>query len=327
MERKIKWGILGAGSIAGAFAADFEWVKQGELYAVGSRTLESAQQFAAKFGIPKAYGSYTDLLSDAAVEAIYIATPHNFHFEQVMLCLRHNKHVLCEKPVTVNAFQLEQLVAEASKRKLFFMEAMWTSFLPAVLQAQQWVAEGKIGEVQLIQANFGMVGNQNAKGRLLNPDLAGGALLDIGIYPLTIIELFAQSELESINARASFTETGVDESLVAQLNYKNGVKGQMASHLRAQLLNDAFIYGNKGYIQIPLFWMSKQAILHIKGVDDEVFSDASATMGYNWETDAVNRDILSGQIENATMPLERSLKMMRLLDAIRQQIDLRYPFE
>lgn len=327
MEKKIKWGILGAGSIAGKFATDFTLVKQGELYAVGSRNPEAAQKFAAQYGIPKAYGSYTDLLTDTTVEVIYIATPHNFHFEQAMRCLQHNKHVLCEKPVTVNAFQLEQLIAEAHKRRLFFMEAMWTPFLPAVLKARQWVDEGKIGEVQLIQANFGMVGNPDPKARLLNPDLAGGGLLDIGIYPLTIIELFAQSELESFDARASFTETGVDESVVAQLQYKNGVKGQMASHIRAQLVNDAFIYGTKGYIQIPRFWMSKQAILRVNGATDEVFTDNTHTMGYNWEAEAVSHDLLSGRTENATMPLERSLKMMRLMDAIRKQIALIYPFE
>jgi predicted dehydrogenase len=327
MEKKIKWGILGAGSIAGKFAADFTLVTQGELYAVGSRNPETAQNFAVQYGIPKAYGSYTDLLTDAAVDVIYIATPHNFHFEQAMRCLQHNKHVLCEKPVTVNAFQLEQLMAEARKRKLFFMEAMWTPFLPAILKAWQWVAEGKIGEVQLIQANFGQVGNQDPKGRLLNPDLAGGALLDIGIYPLTIIEMFAQSELESLDARASFTETGVDESVVVQMHYKNGVKGQMASHLRSQLVNDAFIYGTKGYIQIPRFWMSKQAILKLNGLEPEVFSDSTVTMGYNFETEAVSNDLLAGSTENGIMPLERSLKMMRLMDAIRKQIALIYPFE
>ncbi|MGD9993621.1 MAG: Gfo/Idh/MocA family protein [Salinivirgaceae bacterium] len=327
MEKKIKWGILGAGSIAGKFAADFTLVKQGELYAVGSRRIDAAQHLAAQYGIPKAYGSYSELLTDAAVDVIYVATTHNFHFEQAMRCLQHNKQVLCEKPVTVNAFQLEQLINEARKRGLFFMEAMWTPFLPAVLKAKQWVDEGKIGEVQLIQANFGQVGNQDPAKRLLNPDLAGGALLDIGIYPLTIIELFAQSELESLDAKATFTETGVDESVVAQLQYKNGVKGQMASHIRAQLLNDAFIYGTKGYIQIPLFWMSKQAVLRVSGATDEVFTDSTQTMGYNWETEAVNSDLLAGRTENATMPLERSLKMMRLMDAIRKQIDLNYPFE
>ncbi|MGE4287847.1 MAG: Gfo/Idh/MocA family protein [Salinivirgaceae bacterium] len=327
MEKKINWGILGAGSIAGKFAADFTLVKQGTLYAVGSRKLEAARQFAGKYGIPKAYGSYTELLTDATVDVIYIATPHNFHFEQAMLCLQHNKHVLCEKPVTVNASQLEQLMAEARKRSLFFMEAMWTPFLPAVLKAKQWLNEGKIGVVQLIQANFGMAGNPDPNGRLLNPDLAGGGLLDIGIYPLTLIEMFAQSEPDSCDARASFTETGVDESLVVQLQYKNGVKGQMASHIRVPLINDAFIYGTEGYIQIPRFWMSKQAILRVNGAADEVFTDTTQTMGYNWEAEAVSHDLLLERKENATMPLERSLKMMRLMDAIRQQIDLKYPFE
>ncbi len=327
MKKPINWGVLGAGTIAKKFVSDFKWVQNGVVIAIGSRSYESAKAFSRSFGIEKCYGSYMELINDAAIDIIYIATPHSFHFEHVLLCLRNNKNVLCEKPITVNASQLELLIWEAKKRNLYLMEAMWTPFLPAIQKAQQWIAHDKIGTVQLIQSNFGFVGNPDPNGRLFNPELAGGSLLDIGIYPLTIIEMFAQSELNSLDAQATISDTCVDESLVVQLSYKNGVKGQMATHFKAKLTNVSIIYGTKGWIQIPLFWMSKRAILHSDGIIVETFNDSSEGLGYNFEIEAVNQDLLMHSMENGIMSLERSLKMMHLMDKIRSFINLTYPFE
>jgi predicted dehydrogenase len=327
MIKKIKWGILGTGSIADKFVSDFKLVDNGKVLAVGSRKLDSAMQFANRFNIANAYGSYLDLVNDPDVDIIYIATPHTFHFEHALLCLQHNKNVLCEKPVTVNALQFEILISESKSRNLFFMEAMWTPFLPAVQKALEWVNQGEIGQLQIIQVNFGIKGNSNPKGRLLNPELAGGALLDIGIYPLTIIEMFAQSKMLNFDVQANFSATGVDENIVIQLNFENGIMAQMASHINAQLTNNALIYGTKGSIEIPLFWMAKKAILRLNGQDEIVFSDATDTMGYNWEAVAVNNDLMENRTENIVMPLCRSMEMLRLMDKIRKRIDLSYPFE
>jgi predicted dehydrogenase len=327
MIKKIKWGILGTGSIADKFVSDFKLVDNGKVLAVGSRKLDSAMQFANRFNIANAYGSYLDLVNDPDVDIIYIATPHTFHFEHALLCLQHNKNVLCEKPVTVNALQFEILISESKSRNLFFMEAMWTPFLPAVQKALEWVNQGEIGQLQIIQVNFGIKGNSNPKGRLLNPELAGGALLDIGIYPLTVIEMFAQSKMLNFDVQANFSATGVDENIVIQLNFENGIMAQMASHINAQLTNNALIYGTKGSIEIPLFWMAKKAILRLNGQDEIVFSDATDTMGYNWEAVAVNNDLMENRTENIVMPLCRSMEMLRLMDKIRKRIDLSYPFE
>lgn len=323
---KIKWGILGAGGIAEKFVADFKLVANGEVHAVASRSLQKANDFASKMNIKKAYGSYHEMILDNNIDIIYIATTHNFHFEHSKLCLENGKHVLCEKPVTVNSGQLKELISIAKKQGLFFMEAMWTPFLPAVLRALEWVQQGKIGDIQLIQANFGFSAKPELAERLFNPNLAGGALLDIGIYPLTIIEMFAQSEITAMNSSSSFTSTGVDETLAIQLEYKNGVKAQMACSINSNLKNDAFICGTKGFIQIPNFWMSKKAILTINE-KEEIFIDETETMGYNYETVAVNNDLIKGKLENNVMPLERSMKMIKLMDKIRNEIGLKYPFE
>lgn len=321
---KIKWGILGAGAIANKFVSDFKLVKLGEVIAVGSRSLEKAKSFASKFNISNAYGSYQELVSNPDIDIIYIATTHNFHFEHSKLCLQNGKHVLCEKPITVNANQLMELMVLAKHKNLFFMEAMWTPFLPAIKKALDWVQSEKIGEIQIIQANFGFPGTHVE--RLMKPDLAGGALLDIGIYPLTLIEMFAQSEIIEKSCNASFTNTGVDETITIQLSYKNGVKAQLATTINAKLQNDAYIFGTKGSIKIPDFWMSKSAILRVDG-KEEVFEKKTNSIGYNYEIEEVNHDILNGRVENQVMPLARSLKMMHLLDDIRKNIGLKYPIE
>jgi predicted dehydrogenase len=324
--KKIKWGILGAGWIAEKFVSDFKLVNNGEVIAVGSRSLDKAKDFASKMNIPKSYGSYKELVSDKEIDIIYVATTHNFHFEHSKLCFENGKHVLCEKPVTVNASEFLKLIALAKSKNLYYMEAMWTPFLPAIKKAQEWIEQGKIGEVEIIQANFGFPASPEFKVRLFDINLAGGGLLDVGIYPLTIIEMFAKSEIQTLNCIANFANTGVDETLAIQMEYKNGIKGQMVCSIKNRLKNDTFICGSKGMIQITNFWMSKKAILTI-GDTEEIFIDETDTMGYNCEAVSVNLDLIDGKMENPIMPLSRSLKMMQLMDTIREKIGLKYPFE
>lgn len=323
---KIKWGILGAGRIAEKFVADFVAVNNGKVVAVGSRAIERSKAFASKFGIERAYGSYHDLINDGSVDIIYIATPHNFHFEQTKLCLENGKHVLCEKPATVNAYQFKELMVLAKQKKLFYMEAMWTPFLPAIQKARQWVDEGKIGELQFIQANFGFTSSADKKERLFNPELAGGSLLDIGIYPLSLTEMFSKSEILKMQCIATIGNTGVDETLAIQLDYKNGIKAQLVSTFRTNMQNDVIVYGSKGIVKIPLFWMAKEVMLKSE-VGDEHYIDESKTMGYNYEVEAVNQDLINYKTQNEIMPHSRTLKMMELMDEIRKDIELKYPFE
>jgi len=323
---KTNWGILGAGNIAGKFVSDFEQVTNGKVVAVGSRSNEKSKEFAQQYSIEKAYGSYEELVNDPSIDVIYVATPHTFHFEHAMLCLRHNKHVLCEKPVTINATQFNQLIEVAKQRNLLLMEAMWTPFLPPVIKAMEWIQSGVLGEIKMIQANFGFRGNTNPEGRLVNLHLAGGSLLDIGIYPLTLAEMVAQSEIEQLDVKAIMTPSGVDETLAIQLAYKNGIFAQLASSFVSLMIKDGLIYGTKGYIRLYDFWSSKKVYIKTDSFE-ETFEDNRTTMGYNYEAEHVGELLLAHKTESPVMPHSRSMKMMKLMDEIRKQIGLKYPME
>lgn len=322
----IRWGILGAGRIARKFAADFKVVTDGEIIAVGSRSKERSNQFANEFGIVNAYSTYEEMLKNDDINVVYVATPHNFHLEHAQLCLHAGKSVLCEKPVTVNSSEFDILQKLAKEKNLFFMEAIWTYYLPAIIQAMQWIKEGKIGKVKQVQVSFGFRGDMDKKERLANPNLAGGALLDIGIYGIAIAELVFDEEVEKIQAIATFSETGIDASNSIQLQYKNGGMAQISSSLVAELKNEAIIYGDKGRIEIPQFWMAKKAIL-VNDNETLEFKDEAPQMGYNHEADAVNNLIKNEKAESPVIPLVKSKKILSLMDKVREQIGLKYPFE
>lgn len=322
----IRWGIIGAGWISEKFASDFKAVKGGTLVAVAARDIEAARQFATKHQIPKAYGSYKEMVADPEIDVVYIGTTHNFHFEHTMLCFENEKHVLCEKPITVNANQLKILTAEAEKRNLFLMEAMWSPFLPPVMKALEWIALGKIGQVQLIKADLGFVLNSDPLGRIYNPALAGGALLDVGIYPLTLGRIVAQSKVAKFQVQAEMSETGIDESNMVQVVYENGIQGQYASAVNVRYKNDAFICGTKGMITLPQFHMATRAILETPDYHVE-FTDQRTTSGYNYEAQSVVDSLMDNLIENPVMQWEYSMEIMELMDTIRAEMGLKYPFE
>jgi dihydrodiol dehydrogenase / D-xylose 1-dehydrogenase (NADP) len=322
----IKWGIIGAGWISDKFASDFRVVSNAQILAVAARDLSNAQAFATKYHITKAYGSYEQLAADPEIDVVYIGTTHNFHFEHTMLCFKNNKHVLCEKPITVNAAQFKLLTEEAHRRKLFLMEAMWTPFLPPIIKALEWIAQGKIGEVQLIKADLGFVLDSNPKGRQYNPELAGGALLDVGIYPLTMGRIVAQCGVESYHVRARMSKTGIDESNTIQIIYKNGMQGQFASAINARYKNDAFICGTTGMVIISEFHMTRKAILETPKYQ-ETFTDQRDTNGYNYEAQAVTDNLLDKQTQNRMMPWSKSMELLELMDSLRKEIGLKYPFE
>lgn len=324
---KIKWGIMASGWIAEKFAADLVHTSNGTAYAVGSRTLEKARTFADRFQIPKAYGSYEELVADPDVDAIYVATPHPFHKENVMTALRAGKAVLCEKPFTVNSAELEEIVAYARERKLFLMEAMWTRFLPPIRKVKEWLAAGRIGEVRLVKADFGFRVDWNPAGRLLNPELGGGALLDAGIYPISFASMVFGAHPQKIQSTAHIGETGVDEHFSLLLSYKNGATASLNGAVRLAIGNDAYIHGTEGKIYIPGFLNAKSATLYVNGEEVETFTDDRAAIGYAFEAEEVGRALSAGLTESADITLDESLDIMWLLDKIREQWGLRYPFE
>ncbi|WP_226038091.1 Gfo/Idh/MocA family protein [Aquibacillus saliphilus] len=327
MEKKIKWGILGTGGIAKKFAEDLSYASNADRIAVGSRTKNSAKEFAERYGIERAYGSYQELAEDKDVDAIYVATPHPFHKENVMACLRAGKAVLCEKPFTVRAEELEELIDFAKDKKLFLMEAMWTRFLPPIVKVREWINNGKIGEVRLVKADFGFRAPWNPEWRLLNPDLGGGALLDAGIYPVSFASMILGAKPEKITSTAHIGETGVDEEFSIIMSYPGGKTASLNGAVRLNLTNEAYILGTEGYIHIPSFHSAKSASLYIGKEKVETFIDDRESTGYAFEAEEVGRALSEGLKESSVMPLNESLEIMKLMDEVRGQWGLKYPFE
>lgn len=227
-----RWGILGPGRIAYKFADAFEVIPGAQVYAVGSRSLERAKSFAQNYGAPKAFDSYDALVNDPDVDAVYIATPHRFHFENAMLCLNAGKPVLCEKPLTVNAAQARTLFETARARKLFLMEGLWSRYFPLYRQVRQWLEAGEIGPVQLVTSTFGFTVPHNHEDRLLDHELAGGTLLDMGVYNIALSQwIFEGKNPVSFTAFSSLGETNVDELTSVSLVYADGAVSQFTCNI------------------------------------------------------------------------------------------------
>lgn len=322
----LNWGILATGGIAQKFVADLHTSGVGRAVACGSRTIERARTFAAAHGIPKAYGSYGELARDPEVEAIYVATPHNLHYQDALACLRNKKAVLCEKPLTLNQEQATALFAAAEDHGVFLMEGLWTYYLPALVQARQWWAEGEIGEVKLITADFGFQTANNPAGRFLNPDLAGGALLDVGVYVLSLAQQVAGLKVPKIKASARMAETGVDETTSILLDWHSGIRAHLSCSIAHPLPNIARIHGTRGTITIPEFWKARTATLET-GAGKLVFEDSRCTFGYDFEARAMTRAVRQGWLEEPTVGKAFSLRLAQTMDTVRKQIGLVYPGE
>ena len=327
MTKKFKWGIIAPGRIAHTFAEGIKTIPDAKIHAIASSSQARADTFAEKFKVAKAYNSYEALVADPAVDAVYISSLHHQHFGHSMLALEAGKPVLCEKPFTVNAKETEKLFATAKEKKLFIMEALWTRFLPIYGIIREWLDEGRIGEIKLMTSTFGFRPEHNARGRLLDPNLAGGSLLDIGIYPLSISQWVMNETPESFKVYAQIGETGVDELLSGIMIYKNGTVSQFTSTFLAENRNDFIIYGTKGHIYIhPRFWGSTQATLSVNGKEETKASPLKAT-GFEYQTAEAMRCIRAGLLESPIMPHGETLSMMKLMDSIRTEIGLKYPFE
>lgn len=324
---KVKWGIMGTGVIAEQFVTDLAHTHTGVPYAVGSRQMSKATDFAGRFGMPRAYGSYKELITDPEVDVVYIATPHRYHLENSLNSLKAGKSVLCEKPITVNSHELRELIMEARQRELFLMEAMWMLFLPPMRRAMEWIIQGRIGEVRLVQAEFGFVGNDDPDGRLLNPELAGGALLDVGIYPVALATAIYGSQPTRIMSSSSMSATGVDEQFSALLTYGSGKVASLHGAITLGMRNEAVIHGTEGCIVLPSMNKAPSATLYKNGQEVETYADDRLGKGYEYEADEVGRSILAGRTDCEWLAPEWSLQVMQVLDALRDQWDLKYPFE
>ncbi len=292
--------------------------------AVASRDLDRAQTFADKFDVPYAYGSYAELANCPELDVVYIASPHIGHHDHTLLCLEAGLAVLCEKPFGMNLEQVEEMAALAQTKKLFLMEAMWSRFMPTTLKTRELINEGKIGKVLGVRADFGFKAIQDPRKRLFNKELGGGALLDIGIYPL-FWSYFVLGMPETVKASALFGDTGVDVSTGMVLTYNVGAFAFLDCTLLARTNCEAIVYGELGCIRVHGRWHNSQALtLELTDAKPERFEFEREAHGYNYEIESVNYALNAGLTENPDWSLNDSKNLMTLLDKVRGEIGLRY---
>ncbi len=313
---KVRWGVVSAANIAHTFANDIAFVDNAELAAVAARNLDSAQEFANRHGIPSAYEGYESLFADPDIDAVYIATPHALHLDHATAALSAGKAVLCEKPLTISASECETLIETARSTETYLMEAMWTWFLPAVVEARRWVDEGRIGELVNVRAEFGFSTPYDADSRLYAADLGGGCLLEIGIYPVAIARFFLGRAPTGINVTSHHAPNGVEDDVVALLDY-GGETASLHSSYRARLHNHAYVVGTDAYIENPYFWRAEQCHLWADEERVDTFVDNRRGTGFEFEIAAASQDILESRLESEVVPHSASLAFQRDMDAIR----------
>ncbi len=334
----IRWGILATGKIAHSFAADLALLPDARLEAVGARALESAEAFAAEFapddGAPaRAHGSYDALAADPDVDVVYVASPHGLHLEHVRMLLDAGKPVLCEKAITLNAAQAEELVALAREKDLFLMEAMWMACHPLVLHLRERAQAGDFGALRQLVADLGWVVRKPPTDRMFAPDLGGGALLDMGIYPMTLAQLFLGEPAE-LTAVAHLAETGIDLNLVLAARYDDGAVAAMTTSMTANSPRTATIATDTGRLDFPdpfhhpsyVTWTPYDGATPLapERIDPP---EPLIGAGYGNEAAEVMRCLRAGEKESPLVPLDRTLALMRQMDAVRAQLGIVYPGE
>lgn len=321
------WGIIGLGRIAHKFAGDLAKTPGAKLIAVASRDLDRSAEFARQYGAGHYYGTYEEIVNCPNLDAVYIATPNHLHHDNTLLCLNSHIPVLCEKPFSINIQEARAMVEAARTEQTFLMEAFWTRFLPTTQKALQLIAEGQIGEVLGVKADFGFKPPFEPAGRLFNPDLGGGALLDIGVYPIFLATLVLGMPVE-VTARAYIGTTGIDEDTAIILRHENGALSHLHCTIRTGTKSEAFIYGETGTIHLhSRFHEITTMSLLREGQRPEFFQFNQDVHGFTFEAQEVMRCVRTGLSESPNLSLDYTLARMELLDEIRKQIGLSYPME
>ena len=320
----LNWGIYGAGVIAGKFASDFKKVEGAKIVAAFARKESRATEFCELHGIDKSYSDENAFFDAPDIDVVYVSTPHALHAEVAIKALKAGKHVLCEKPFTLNAKQSQEVFNVAKAENRFVMEALWTLFLPSIQKVIQWVEEGRIGQLKAIEANFGFAGNHDPAGRLLDPKLGGGALLDVGIYPVLMANYLTHDVPEVIKVIGKKTVTGVDGTVFVNCMYPNGVLASLNASIEMDMDNTLFIYGDKGRIEIPSFWMADKAICIGENSTESFNAGENETQGYHYEAQAVCDAINSGALTHPVVSPTFTISLMTTLDRIRKEIGLVY---
>lgn len=322
----MKIGILGTGRIAAKLAGTFAQIEGVECYAVASRTLEKAQAFAGAHGFRKAYGSYHELAADPEVELVYIATPHSSHYADMKLCIEHKKPVLCEKAFTVNSSQAREIAVFAKKSGVFVTEAIWTRYMPSRQMIQEILESGIIGKVSALTANLAYPVTHKA--RIMAPELAGGALLDVGVYGLNFAFMHFGTDIARIESSVQYTDTGVDGQETITLFYRDGRMAVLTHGIYTRSDRKGIFYGENGYIVVENI-NNPQSIL-VYDTEDKLMKKIDVPKqisGYEYQIIECMEAIKNNKIESASMPLADSVYVMEIMDDIRKQWGLVYPQE
>lgn len=319
-------GIIGAGDIAVKMAMTLQPLKGVNCYAIASRDIQKAQTFADKYGFEIAYGSYGEMLRDEYVDLVYIATPHSHHYEHIKMCIERGKNILCEKPLCANAEQAEEVMLLAERRGVFITEAMWPRYMPLLDTIKSLTSSNIIGKITSMTANVGYP--LENKARLRSPELAGGALLDVGCYALHFASMIFGDELKGISASCTYLDTGVDAQESITLTYPDGKVASLFVTMLAQTDNSAVIFGTNGYIVVRN--IVNFETVRAYNLENKVIAEYAAPLqvtGFEYEVIAAIDAIRKGYIECPELPHETTLHIIRLMDSLRNAWNIKYPFE
>ena len=322
----MKIGILGAGKISHSTVPAMIALEEIECWAVASRSLEKAQAFAEKYGFRKAYGSYEEMLSDPEVELVYVATPHSHHFEHMMLCLNHGKAVLCEKAFTMNAKQAREVMEYAKAHGIFAAEAIWPRYMPSRKIIDDVIASGVIGKVNTLTANLSYVIHEVP--RIYRPELAGGALLDIGVYGINFALMHFGTDIERVESSVQMTSTGVDGMETITIFYKDGRMAVLTHSIYARSDRKGIIHGDKGYMVVEN--INNPQSISVFDLEDKLIAHYDVPRqinGYEYQFAECAKALKEGRTESWSMPLADSVYMMEFMDSLRKQWGMVYPQE
>lgn len=325
-DRPVRWGILATGKIARGFAQALALLPDAEIGAVASRRPESAEKFAAEYGthgVTRAYGSYAALVEDPDVDVVYVASPHALHHEHTMLAFDAGKPVLCEKALTLTAREAEDLTRVSRERRLFFMEAMWMRCNPVIRRIEQLAELGHLGEIQQVRADLGFLVDAPETDRLLAPELGGGALLDMGVYPLTFAHLFL-GDPDKVEAVAEMSSSGVDLNIAVSLGWASGAVAAVSSTMTAWSPRTASIATDRGRVDLGEAFHHPTEAFWVEDGETHLIREEVLGTGLAHEAEEVMRCLRNGEIESPLVPLDESLAIMRLMDTVRERIGLRY---
>lgn len=325
MKNKIKWGIISTGHISNKFAKALKILPDAELYAVASRNEEKATEFAKKHNIPIAYGGYQELANDPEIDVIYIGTPHTFHLENSVMCMRKGKAVLCEKALTINAKEAREMVKVAREENVFLMEAMIPRHVPLLKKVVKWIRDGRIGKVRMVKASRCARGIFPEGARQLNPELGGGSLLDVGVYVISFASMIFNKPPVEVMGLGHIGDWGSDEQGVAVLKYDKGEIADLSFALRTNAVDEAYILGTEGYIKVDdIFAVPTKASLVVDQKEIEVLEEEIIGNALNYEAEEVMSCLRKGLKESPLMPLDESIQIMETMDQIRKPWGLTY---